>query len=310
MKKIFTLLSTIAIALSNYAQTIDTIPSKGSDTIRIGSILIITKKKKDNKPKEVDIYTEEKGNNKSKKVAIHIDSTGKKIVSISDDSTDIVLRKKKKRKNITTNLLAWDIGNIFYNDNTNYATATSQGYLRTNGSQAAPTGSDFKLTSASINVNVWLVQQKVNLIKHIVGLKYGLGLEYYNFRYKSKIEFRDDSPSFIVRDSVNLSKNKLLARYISLPLMFTVNPSGKGGFSFSAGATASVMYGGKTKQLTDGRSKFKERGRFGLNPVKIALTADVGYGIARVYGSYNLTNLFEKGLDFTPYVVGVRISRW
>ena len=37
---------------------------------------------------------------------------------------------------------------------------------------------DFKLkTVKSVNVNIWFFMQRLNLIKHYVNLKYGLGLE-------------------------------------------------------------------------------------------------------------------------------------
>jgi hypothetical protein len=257
------------------------------DTIRIGGLIIITKRNKNSKPKDVEIIT-------------------------NGDSTAVAYKRKpKKRSNVTTNWISWDIGYNNFKDETNYSSADVTSMLKPVGTQTAPGANDFKLnTGKSVNFNLWIFTQKLNVLKHVVGLKYGLGLEYYNFRFKTPLTFKDESPSFIIRDSVAFSKNKLTVKYLTVPLMLTLNPTGKGGFSISGGMSVSYKYGAHTKQKSDARGKDKDKGEFGLNPWKIAIVGDIGYNKFRLYGSYSLTPLHEKGLNFTPYTVGLRFSQW
>src|ERR1700712_1633287 len=87
-------------------------------------------------------------------------------------------------KNITTNWLILDLGFANYNDRTNYSSAGAQ--------QFAPGGTSdwFNLKyGKSIDVNIWLFIQRLNLIKHVVNLKYGLGIELNNYRYRSPLRY-------------------------------------------------------------------------------------------------------------------------
>lgn len=291
MKKYILTAILFAFISNTFAQK-DTIPeSNKRDTVRIGGILIITKKDKKNKPKEVDIRNEN-------------DSTPNKGYSS-------IKRSKKKRSNVSTNWFAFDFGFNNYKDETAYGTSAVNSILRSTSTTAAPTASDLKLsTGKSIAVNFWIVQQKLNLIKHVVGLKYGLGLEINNYRYKSPITIKDASPSFIIRDSVSFSKNKLVTNYLTVPLMLTINPTGKGGFSLSAGVSAGYRYRAHTKQKSEARGKDKDFGDFDLNPFKVALVGDIGYNKYRIFGSYNLTKMHDNDLNFTPYTIGIRFSKW
>jgi hypothetical protein len=292
MKKFILLLLCITMLISTKAQkevNKDSTKVEKSDTIRIGGMVIITHRDKNKGPKKVEIKD---------------DSTGqKKEFSFN--------RKTKKRANISTSFLNLDLGFNNYKDATNYSDPATTSMLRSTSSTSAPTAADFKLnTGKSINVNLWLVMQKLNVIQHVVNLKYGLGLELYNFRFKSPLSFKDATPSYIVKDSISFSKNKLTVKYVTVPLMLTINPTGKNGFSISAGVSASYRYGANNKQKSDARGKDKNRGDYDLSPLKFALVGDIGYSRYRIYGSYSLTPLHEKGLNLTPYSVGIRFHRW
>ncbi len=287
----------VAIATLNIAKaqksTKDSIPaiSVKRDTIRIGGLVIVTKRDGKNKPRQVDI--------------IDTDDSSK---TVTKTTKNII---KKKKSNVSTNWIALDFGFNNYKDNTNYSSATATSMLRAIGTRTAPTQSDLVInTGKSVAFNLWIVQQKINLIKQFVGLKYGIGIEHLNYRYKTGISFKDASPSYIFRDSVSFSKNKLGINYATVPLMLTINPSGKGGFSLSAGVSAGYRFSSYNKQRSGDRGNDKERGDFGLNPIKLALTGDIGYNSFRFFGSYSLTPLHDKGLDLTPYTVGLRLSKW
>ena len=83
--------------------------------------------------------------------------------------------------------------------------------------------------------------QRLNLAKGYVNLKYGLGLEMFNFGYENSIRY-NVSPNFIYKDSINFSKNKLYAGYATVPFMLNINtsPGRKKGLSLSAGISAGI----------------------------------------------------------------------
>lgn len=253
---------------------------KKSDTIKVGGLVIITKKDKNNRG-PVDIRNKD------------WDNTG----------------KKKKRSNVSNMWSGLDFGFVNYKDETDYASADAQQMLRATNATAKPGQADFKLrTGKSVNVNVWIFMQKVNMVKHVLNLKYGIGLELTNYRFKSPLSFKDAAPAYIIRDSISFSKNKLAVDYVTVPLMLNINPSGKGGFSLSGGVSVGYRYAARNKQISESRGKQKERGDFDLNPWKLAVVGDIGWSSLRFYGSYSLTNLFDRGLNLTPYTVGLRFS--
>lgn len=291
MKQLFTILAAAIICSTATAQT-DTTKINNSDTIRIGGIIII-KNGKGKNDKEVDISM---GRNN---------------------------KKRKQNANVSTNWWIVDLGFANYTDKTNYTTAGS--YLVNKPGAPALNGNDFKLRAGkSVNVNIWFFMQRLNLIKHYVNLKYGVGLELNNYRYKSSISYKESglvpytagtqtNAPFIFRDSIAFSKNKLAADYLTVPMMlnFVSNPNSyKKGISFSAGFSAGYLYGQRNKQKSSERGKDKNRGDYDLNRFKFSYVAEAGLGSVRFYGSYSPKSIYEHSLDMRPYNVGVRFSNW
>ncbi|MBS1729492.1 MAG: outer membrane beta-barrel protein [Bacteroidetes bacterium] len=270
---------------TTFAQS-DTIPSNQPDTIKVGNFIII---KKDKKMKE---------DNDNTQINISINPGDKSYY-------------KKKHSAISTNWLILDLGFANLRDKTDYGSAAANNYLHSNG--GAPfTKEDMKLNSGkSSNVNLWFFMQKLNLTQQVLNLKYGLGLEMYNYRYDQNISYHKD-PAYIFRDSVDFSKNKLYVGYITIPLMININatPGKRSGFSFSAGVSAGYRVGSKNKQISDERGKQKIRGDFDLNPWRFAYVAEMGIGPVRIYGSYSINALHQEGLVQYPYVFGLRLSNW
>ena len=111
--------------------------------------------------------------------------------------------------------------------------------------------------------------QRINLIKKNVNLKYGLGIEYDNYRYKtsSNLSYLEknsylnslQAPSpVVIRDSISFSKNKLALNYITVPLMLnfiTNSANTKKGLSLSMGLSAGYLFGVRNKQKSEERGK-------------------------------------------------------
>lgn len=221
-------------------------------------------------------------------------------------------RKPYTPSKISTNWWIFDLGFANVNDKTNYAGSTAQNFLRSVGRGGKPTQDDLKLrASKSSNVNIWIVMQRLNLAKGYVNLKYGLGLEMFNFRYENNIRY-NVSPNYIYKDSINFSKNKLYAGYATVPFMLNINtsPGRKKGLSLSAGMSAGYLVGSHTKEISNERGKEKTKGDLGLEKFRLAYIGELGIGPIRLFGSYSLTKLHENGLEQYPYSLGIRFSNF
>jgi len=292
MKKITLGLIGILFVITSVAQTDSVEIQKKNDTIRIGGMIILKKG----------------------------ESYEKKRVTVTVGN-----RRKQNNSNISTASWIVDLGFANWTDKTNYASATTDGYIVNRPGAAALGENDFKLrTIKSVNVNIWLFMQRLNLIKHYVNLKYGLGIELNNYRFKTALSLNEGganpynlsqniSHPFIFRDSINFLKDKLAADYVTIPFMlnFRTNPNySDKDLSFSAGVSMGYLYSSRNKQKSDERGKHKNRGDYDLEKWKFSYIAELGLGPAHLYGSYSPNSIFEKGLNFMPYNIGIRLSNW
>ena len=302
MKKTLLLTAAFGFAVAAFAQdssktktdtTIfsmsDTIVSHEPDTIRVGNFVIVKRNKDGNQ------HTE-KGR------------TFTVIIRSRSHAYDTMASTKKSA--FSTNWFIFDLGFANYNDRTNYADVTGDDYLRpeTNGKPFAK--SDLKLITKSSNVNIWLFMQKLNIAKHALNLKYGLGLEMFNFRYDNNISY-NKTPAYIFTDTINFSKDKLYTAYATVPMMLNINPwPNKKRVSLSFGASAGYLVGSHTKQKSDERGKTKVRGDFDLNKWRFAYVGELSLGPVRLYGSYSIQPLHDHTLKQYPYTIGLRLSNW
>ncbi len=96
------------------------------------------------------------------------------------------------------------------------------------------------------------MSQKVNLINHNVNLKYALGLELNNYRFKNPVRFNANLP-YVEWDRTEgrtYSKNKLAADYVTFPLMLNFD-FGKhsGGYSITKKHKRGWRYPPKKKRM-------------------------------------------------------------
>jgi Outer membrane protein beta-barrel domain len=274
MKQQFLFMAGLCLSLSGFAQT-DTLRKTDAqvDTLHIGTMIII---------KKGDPY--------------------------NGDGTEVRINRHHyyKPSNISTNWVIVDLGFANFNDKTNYSSAAAQ--------QFAPgsTGDWFNLRNGkSVDVNIWFFMQRLNVIKHVVNLKYGLGIELNNYRYTEDIRYKTD-PTRVIRDTIHFSKNKLAADYVTVPFMLNFNftPHRREGFGISVGASAGYLYNSRQKLISGEFGKKKTHDNFDLNPWKISWIAEVQLGPVKLYGSYATQSMFKRGLDQTPYSAGIRLSNW
>lgn len=174
------------------------------------------------------------------------------------------------------------------------------------------TPDEFKLiTGKSINFNIWLLMQRLNIHKHKLNLIYALGMEMNNYRFARNITYIPGYPTTIIRDSVSFTKNKLFASYLTIPVMlnFNSNPARPGrSFELSAGVSGGYLLKSRTKQVSEERGKERHTDDFSLNKWRFGLTGEIAYGPIKLYTNFALTPLHDYGLEQYPFSVGFRFN--
>ncbi len=220
-----------------------------------------------------------------------------------------IRKSNKPPKRVSTNIFVLDLGFANWREETNYADANAGGYLRTTPNNPNTlTKDDMDLRNGkSSNVNLWLFMQRRDITKNrVFGIKYGLGLEMYNYRYESNISY-NKNPAYIFKDSVSFDKNKLFASYLTVPVMVNIKPSMRSKFNIAFGVSGGYLIGSRNKQISDERGKEKTKGNIGLEKWRLAYIAEVGLGPVKLYGSYSMNPLHERGLKQYPFALGVRL---
>ena len=275
--------------------TKDTFLSVNEDTVRLGSLQII--KSQDSNYKKDWVSMIEEGN--------------------FNNTNFTIKRAPKILKNIETNWFIFDLGfaNFVDKSPTLYWLAANPNSLPFYpGPVMSP--ENFTLNNKkSTNINIWVVTQKLNLYQHKINLKYGLGLEMFNFRFDKPISFREDIITNIKMDVVSFTKNKLLVRYLTVPVQinFSPNPTNRKALYASMGMSVGYLWNAKNKQISGERGKEMFRGNFNLNDWRFATIGELGVGAVRLYGSFANSNLFNKNqsfIDMQPFAIGLRFSRF
>jgi len=284
MKRIITLCIAVCSVLTSFSQTDSTRKDK-PDTIHVGGITIVRK-----------------AGSKERQI-------------IHDRDYKRAHNRNTNPGNVSTNWWIFDLGWSNYSDNTNYTGTAAQAYAPGSNS------SWLKLKNGrSRNVNVWVFMQRLNITKHILNLKYGMGLELNNYFYKRPIRYISntaaipDPPVVMLDNTVNRTykKDKLAADYLTVPLMLNLNftPKRQNGFGISGGISLGYLYSSRNKTITSDEGKKKAKDDFDLEKWKLSYVGEISLGPVRFYGSYAMKNMYARGLDVTPYNFGFRISNW
>jgi hypothetical protein len=283
MNRIFLLTAGMCLALACQAQNDTTGHAQTGaqgDTLRVGNLLIIRNGAKDNNWDNTTVHSRPRHN---------------------------YTYYHSNPPNISTNWGIVDLGFTNYIDNTNYASAATQ--------QFAPGANKEWLnlnTGKSVDVNIWIFMQKINLIKHIVNLKYGVGVELNNYWFQENLRFKTN-PTVLVIDTINYTTDKLAADYATIPVLLNFNftPHRRWhDFGLSAGASFGYRYSSRQKFKSDADGKQKTFNDFDLNAWKVSYIAELQLGWFNLYGSYATRSIFSKGLDLIPYSFGIRIGNW
>ncbi|MFM1794548.1 MAG: hypothetical protein RL642_933, partial [Bacteroidota bacterium] len=203
--------------------------SKTQDTIRINEQIFII------------------GNGIGKSLDKIIDE-GVKDVDIKKIGYSLKNTFKKKPKKVSTSWFGFDIGFAGYNDQTNYSSVEAQNFLRPASLVPNRAGNYALRTSRVSNFNLWFFMQRLSVVKSVVNLKYGLGIESNNYFLKTGITYVDGADVYTTDKGSIFSKNKLVANYLTVPLMVNINTNPtkvKKGFQISAGVSGGYLIGAR-----------------------------------------------------------------
>src|SRR6266576_2226521 len=254
MKRIFTLGIILCTALTGFAQADTTVKQNEPDTIKVGGMIIIRRPDGNR-----EIVRNRKGRD-----------------------TTISHRRYSRPSNISTNWWILDLGFSNYNDKTNYSSAATQSFA------PGSTDESFTLkTFKSRNVNIWFFMQKLNVVKHVINLKYGLGVELNNYYFDDERVHLTKNPTILKIDPAyaDLKKNKLAADYLTVPLMLNINftPRQGRGLGISGGVSAGYLYSARQKIKT-GNHKDKTHDDFNLEKWKLSYIGELLLGPVKLYG--------------------------
>ncbi|MBK8444753.1 MAG: outer membrane beta-barrel protein [Sphingobacteriales bacterium] len=230
----------------------------------------------------------------------------------SDEGALKSLFKNKKKKNLKTRFLLLDLGwnGLLYDGKLDLPVLEN--------------GTTMELKAKSVEANLHLIQQRLNLIQHKLFLKYGLTYGFNNYRFEKNIWLQDSPTASVSQVEVialpsredGYKKVKLTTSTLYVPLMlsFESNAYKKGkSFNLGVGGYMGIVTGGHLKYKTGNNEKHKEEDGLHLNRLSYGLLGEIGYGrMFNFYAKYALTELFKESerpatMEYYPISVGLNI---
>ena len=225
---------------------------------------------------------------------------------------DYTNTKQALPKDIETQWLGFDLGVAGYTDYTKYAITPT---LSSPSVGLPLTNRKMQPKNSSTNVNIWVVQQKVNIYQHKLYFKYGFGFEMFNYFYSNAIDFRNNEKAFVSLSNNTYSKDKLFINYLTVPLQLSRSFKIKNvqTISLSGGVSLGYMLTARNKQISDALGKKKYYGDFNMNDYRVAGIFQLGIGDVKFYGSAALTPMLDKSttnIGLFPYTFGIRLAKF
>jgi hypothetical protein len=191
-------------------------------------------------------------------------------------------------------------------------------YLNSSGRADLPTAFNFLElnTGKSVSVALNLVQKNIQFGKSNFWFFTGLGISWNNYRFDNNVTLDPDlllNSSSDTTSGRSFQKSKLVASYITAPLMFEVFTSQKKKDAFHLGA--GLMLGYKIGSHT--KMKYEENGHtfkpktfddFNLNPFRYGFRVAAGYGKVNLFADYYASTLFKEGKSPVLYPVNFGIT--
>jgi len=166
----------------------------------------------------------------------------------------------------------------------------------------------------SFEVNINLFEYSFGFGQY-VGLVTGLGFNFNNYKFKNRYSLRKDENGVLQPYALpegDFRKSKLSTVYLTAPLLLEFqipDNRGRDRLFVSGGVIGGLKLGAHTKYKI-GDEKSKDKGDYGVAPLRWGYTARMGFEDFGIFGTYYNTRLFEDGVGpgATPVTVGVILS--
>ena len=248
---------------------------------------------------------------------------------IVDEDGNVHLKKEKKPHRFEGHWGGFDLSlNGYLNSDWNMDFGGANRYLDLNMPK-----------SVGVHLNAYEQNIKISHSGNF-GFITGLGIEWHNYRFDQGVyldEKAHELNGYLV-DGVRIKKNKLMIRYLTVPVLFEFQHDGDSkleSYHFTAGLLLGARIGSHTKtvyaeqlkeyQLIDPatgeiwktmisprQETEKVHDDFNLNPFKADVMVRVGWGYINLFGTYSLTTLFRnnRGPELYPFSVGLTLIGW
>ncbi len=221
-------------------------------------------------------------------------------------------QEEKALDNVDISWFGFDLGVNSYIDKSHYGSPEVNNFVRLGEGSPKATEELFSLrTIKSVNVNIWPILLKVNLVQHVLNLKTGIGVVMNNYRYTKNVTYVNAlDETYIKLSDIDLEKNKLFTEYLTIPVLLHLNTNphrDSRAFHVSAGPTFGLLIKSRTKQKSEERNKVKNKDPFNLEKFRVGLRGEIGYGPINFYGTYSFTPIHQYGLEQYPFAIGISL---
>ena len=185
------------------------------------------------------------------------------------------------------------------------------GFLENGGTSLSTANRNLKIDNGkSYHVNI-TYNHYFNLYREFVRISGGIGLDWNNYRLSGDSIPTPNAPKLtFTNDGTAYDKNKLLARYVTAPVMLHLNTRrGQNGNSLgvSGGVEFGYLINGKNKLISNAKGKQKIKDTYNLDDFRYGYVARVSYGSMGIYGKYYPESAFKtgEGPDLNTFCVGL-----
>ncbi len=169
------------------------------------------------------------------------------------------------------------------------------------------------INSKSSNVNLSYVNY-FKIYKNNIQFSAGVGIDWNNYRFSKNITLSPKADSMnLVVDNINYSKNKLMAKYVTVPLQlhFSTKPNKKGDMlGIAGGVELGYLLNGRQKQISEENGKQKIDDDYNLADLRLGYTLCANYGNTGIYAKYYPNSTFKEmqGPNLNTFCIGFKFG--
>jgi hypothetical protein len=169
------------------------------------------------------------------------------------------------------------------------------------------------INSKSTHVNLSYVNY-FKIYKNFIQFSAGVGLDWNNYRFSKNITLSPKADSMnLVVDNINYSKNKLMAKYVTVPLQlhFATKPNKKGDMlGVAGGVELGYLLNGRQKQISEEKGKQKIDDDYNLADLRLGYTLCANYGNTGIYAKYYPNSTFKEtqGPNLNTFCIGFKFG--